>query len=212
VTGATLRGGVVTRTGAPAPLPYRTRGPGALFFALSGYCAGVSEASGCSCGTSAMSRRMGHSLLHYYLDFATVRVPDDRLTRPLAEMHAHLRSQSVGCSPKKSRSRRISSPATRLFGAARSRSYSHESMVYGKGKFSELRLEGTLPSPVIERLGKVTVSVAESGTVVGVGASRHTCGGCACVYLLFLLRRKNCRLDLASAPSEGPGRNAPALC
>jgi hypothetical protein len=84
--------------------------------------------------------------------------------------------------------------------------------VYGKGKFSELRLEGTLPSPVIERLGKVTVSVAESGTVVGVGASRHTCGGCACVYLLFLLRRKNCRLDLASAPSKGPGRNAPALC
>ncbi len=56
----------------------------------------------------------------------------------------------------------------------------------------------------------LTVSVTESGTVVEVGASRHARGGCACVYLLFLLQRKNCRLDLTS--SEGPGRNAPALC
>jgi hypothetical protein len=62
------------------------------------------------------------------------------------------------------------------------------------------------PTPSGQRL---TVSVAESGMVVGVGASRHARGGCACVYLLFLPQPKNCRLDLAS--SEGPGRYAPTL-
>jgi hypothetical protein len=69
-------------------------------------------------------------------------------------MRAHLRPQAVGCSPETLRSRRISFPATRLFGAARSCSYSHESMA--KASSRNFALKVPYRALVIEGLGTLT--------------------------------------------------------